>query len=151
RCLTEPEAVYWHSDAPAAQNYLELGSALAKCHDLYRRPDYGAGLLLAADDPNVAPRVVEKGSQLSPIIADRLHVFVVTHGKARGGRLPAEVLSTLLGSEVFLQHFRPLDRASFVPMFIGDNFRLTEPGYNDAGRGGGRILYVGEPAQVSDN
>lgn len=147
RALTEPQLLIWDADAPPVENYVALGIALAASGDLFRMPAHAAGLLLASSNPNVPPTPIQKGSQLAPVIADRLRLLVVKDGKPKGGRLPATELTTLLGSELFLQQFMPVDRVVRTPMFVGADFLLTSTGYNDAGRGQ-RVIYTGEPARI---
>ena len=146
RSLTDSDFFIWDTDAAPAENYVALGTALAASGDLFRMPAHAAGLLLASPNANVPPTPIQKGSQLAPVIADRLRLLVVKDGKPKGGRLPSTELATLLGSELFLQQFLPVDRVAKVPMFIAD-FQLVKPGYNDAGRGQ-RVLYFGEPARI---
>jgi hypothetical protein len=66
----------------------------------------------------------------------------------KGGKLVRELpsqasLSTMLRSEVFLGHFRPLDMVTRTPVYLD-----LRPGYNDGGPGK-RILYLGPEPRVA--
>jgi hypothetical protein len=138
---------FWDADGPAASAYPQLGQRLRDAGDIYRLPGYGAGLILASPSPNVPPTEIVKGSQLASRIADRVPIVVIKNGKPRGRQIPAAELSCMLGSELFLGQFRPVDLVVKHPMYLGDSYKLTRPGYNDGGRGQ-RIYYVGEEAPV---
>src|ERR1022692_3151833 len=103
-------SVFLYNEAwPAAKKFALLGKQLAQVGDLYRRPEYANGLLLAASSPNVPPKLIVKGAQLACIIADRLNLIVVNNGKLKTSGISGGELSTMLGSEAFLQQFRALD------------------------------------------
>ena len=141
------ELLIWDEDLPPQENYGRLGIRLAKCSDLFGRPGFREGLLLLTPDRKPFP--ITKGSDLAPVVVDRVPIVVVRDGKPRGGRFATAHLDTMLHSEKFLAPFRPIDRITAVPLYLPD-FRLTEPGYNDGGPGH-RILYVGDPPVASDS
>jgi hypothetical protein len=133
-------------DAQPIENYRALGRRLAAAGDLYRRPGYACGLLLAADRPNIEPVVVDNARLLSAIIVDRVRTRVVKNGSSKGTTIPAGHLSTMLASEVFLQQFRPVDDVVRVAHYLPD-YSLLAPGYNDGGPGQ-RFLYVGPEPRI---
>jgi hypothetical protein len=141
------ELLIWDEDMPPQENYGRLGERLAKCPDLFRRPGFWEGLLMLTPDRKPFP--ITKGSELAPVVVDRVPIVVVRDGKPRGGRFATAHLDTMLHSEKFLAPFRPIDRISAVPLYLPD-FQLTKPGYNDGGPGH-RILYVGDPPAISDS
>jgi hypothetical protein len=136
----------WNEDASPVCNYELLGQRLSASGDLYRRPGYGAGLLLGSTRPNIDPEIIAKSGRLAAIIADRVRVRFIKAGNTRGNHIPSFHLSTMLASEAFLQQFRPVDNVVKVPAYLPD-FTLLRPGYNDGGPGH-RFLYVGPDAQV---
>lgn len=140
------DVLEWDLDAQPIQNYRALGQRLAAAGDLYRRPGYASGLLLAADTPNIEPVIVDNARRLGAIVVDRVRVRVVKGGKTKGAVIPAGHLSTMLASEVFLQQFRPVDDVVRVAHYLPD-YSLLAPGYNDGGPGQ-RIFYVGSAAQI---
>jgi hypothetical protein len=103
------------------------------------------GLLLASRCANIPPTAISTGKELAPIIADRVPVSVIKDGKAKGSRIPAADLNSLVNCEIFLREFQPIDQVVERPSYLGE-FVLSTPGYNDHGRGQ-RIFYVGgEPS-----
>jgi hypothetical protein len=54
----------------------------------------------------------------------------------------------MLGSEVFLKHFPPVDRVTRAPLY-DDDFSVVPPGYHDGGEGR-RLLYLGPTPRVGD-
>jgi hypothetical protein len=145
--LADAEPFTWNDDEPLVTNHLALGGRLAQTGDLYRQPGYAGGLLLAPDQPNIEPKVIQTGKQVASIIADRLRVFVMKNGKLRGNSISLSHLDTVLRSEVFLQQFRPLDGVVKMAQYAGD-FELIRCGYNDYGPGQ-RFLYVGPSPVVA--
>lgn len=135
----------WNDDAPPAENYDKLGERLAQVGDLFRQPQYGDGLVMLL--PGEKTVDVKKGTDLAPIIVDRVRVRILKEGKTKGGQISASHLNAMLRSNTFLKHFLTVDyvtpRALFMP-----GFALTRPGYNDGGDGH-RVLFVGEQPHVS--
>lgn len=146
--LLNTEVLVWDEDDFPANNFVALGRRLAAAGDIYRRPNYAGGLLLASDQPNIDPVVIDTGCRLGAIIADRLRVRVLKAGNTRGNRIPSAHLKTMLSSEAFLQRFRPVDEVVYVPSYV-PTFDLLRPGYNDGGVGQ-RLLYVGPAPEVAD-
>jgi hypothetical protein len=91
--------------------------------------------------------VIAKGANLAPVIVDRVPVLVMKGGKAKGSRINAAHLNTMLGTETFLGQFRRVDLVTTTPAYLPD-FSLTGPGLNEGN--GQRILYVGPEPVVSD-
>ena len=75
----------WNEDDRPATNYANLGEALAEKGDLFRNADQGGGLTLIA--PESRHRAITKGSELYPVIVDRVHVQVWKGGRKKGGEL----------------------------------------------------------------
>jgi hypothetical protein len=146
RAISDARELVWDEDDLALDNYRALARRLAAAGDIYRRPAYAGGLLLAPERPNIEPTVVDSARRLASAVVDRVRVRVVKNGNTRGNRIPADHLSTMLGCEAFLQQFRPVDdvvrSAHYLP-----GFNLMRPGYNDAGPGQ-RLLYVGPELRV---
>lgn len=145
--LSDNRLFLWDEDGVAAANYVALGRRLAAAGDLYRNPQHGSGLLLASPCAMIPPRQIAQGKQLAPVITDRVRVIVFKNGKPAGSMPSASHMSTMLGAEVFLQQFRPLDRVVTVPMYVG--FDVVRPGFNDGGPGQ-RVYYVGASAVVAE-
>ena len=135
----------WYDDQVAKGNYEELGKRLSLSGDLFRSSKMGLIQLL----PKGKHDTITKGSDLSPVIVDRVNVRVMRGGKINGSRINGVDLKSMLRAECFLSQFRPVDRVTPVPHYRPD-FSRTVPGFNDGGDGH-RILYVGEVAAVSDN
>jgi len=146
--LNDDRPFFWNEDNFAAVNYIALGRRLAATGDLYRNPQHGSGLLLASPCATIPPKQIMQGKQLAPVLADRVKIIVFKNGKVAGGMPSTTHLNTMLGAEVFLQQFCPLDRVVTVPMYIG--FDIVSPGYNDGGPGQ-RVYYAGEPALIADD
>jgi hypothetical protein len=136
----------WDEDDLPVNNYVALGRRLAAAGDLYRRPAYGGGLLLASPQPNIEPVIIDEGARLASVIADRVRVRVLRGGNTRGNHVPAAHLTTLLHSELFLQQFRPVDSVVRLAHYL-PGFELMQRGYNDGGPGS-RMLYVGPESRV---
>lgn len=145
--ITDQRPFLWNADRPAAAVYPRFASRLQQAGDLYRMPAYASGLLVASPCSNIPPIEITKGSELAPIITDRLTVLVVKDGKMKGSRIPPADLNCMLRSELFLGEFRPVDVVVKRPMYLGEEFHLTRPGYNDHGRGR-RVFYVGDKPVV---
>lgn len=141
------DLLIWNEDVPPAKNYIALGARLAAGGDLFRKPDYGSGVILLL--PGGTPRQITKGTDLAPIIVDRVPVQIIRGGKTRGSMIPAKHLSAMLQAESFLQQFPPVDHVTAIPLYRPD-FTLAQPGFNDGGAGD-RILYLGDTPQVSDS
>jgi hypothetical protein len=136
----------WDEDDQAAQNYRQLGERLSQFNDLFRRPGYASGLLLLLEEGKHA--VISKGSELAPVIVDRVPVLVMKGGKPKGSRINAAHLNCMLGSETFLGQFRKVDQVTTTPVYLPD-FTLTRPGLNEGGEQ--RILYVGGQPFISNS
>jgi hypothetical protein len=144
--LSASNVFEWCEEQPPDVNFAGLGEALAQTGDLFRRTEYAGGLVLASPSAYVPITVIANAATLSAVIADRLRVQVTKWGCIKGGQVPAKYLKTMLRSEVFLRRFRPVDRVEATSRYLGD-FGLTQPGYNDGGRGQ-RVLHRGEPPWV---
>ncbi|HEY7427514.1 MAG TPA: hypothetical protein VH682_24985 [Gemmataceae bacterium] len=145
--ILDTEELVWDEDAQPIDNYRALGQRLAAAGDIYRRPEYASGLLLAAAGcPNIAPVIIDKGNRLAAVIADRIRLRVLKEGKTRGHCISASHLNTMLLSEAFLQQFRPVDDVVRVAHYLPD-YTLLRPGYNDGGPGQ-RLLYVGSEPKI---
>ena len=116
----------WDEDVGPAKNYAALGNRLAAKGDLSRNPVQGGGLILVS--PDGKHRAITKGSDLYPVIVDRVHVRLWKDGKSKGGRIPAADLNAMLLSESFLTKFRPLDLVTSVAMYLPPDFTLTAIG-----------------------
>ena len=140
------EEFIWDDDVRPAINYDALGRTLAARGDLFRNSGHGGLMLIAPDGTH---RLITKGSDLYPVIVDRVHVRVHKDGKTKGSRIPAADLNAMLRSETFLGQFPVLDLVVSRPMYL-PGFNLTEPGYNDGGPGH-RIYYRGGAPEISDS
>jgi hypothetical protein len=145
----DEEELIWNEGGLLGHNYAALGRRLAAAGDLYRRPGYADGLLLVSTQPRIGPIVVDTPRRLAAIVADRVRVRVMKAGKARGNHIPYADLGTVLGTELFLQQFRPVDAVVMLPHYLPD-FTLLKPGYNDAGPGQ-RTLCLGPEACVEQS
>jgi len=65
----------WSVSSGARKNYGRLGRRLSQSVDLYRNGANGLGLIQVL--PNGETRLIAKGGQLAPIIADRLNLVVM--------------------------------------------------------------------------
>ena len=137
----------WKVEPGAKKNYRRLGERLANNDDLYRNGSDGLGLIQVL--PNGKTRLITKGSQLAPILADRVSMVVTKDGKVTSETPQATHLNAMLRSEVFLSCFRPVDEVVRTPYYL-DDFTLVQPGYHDGGPGK-RILYVGPVPEISDD
>jgi hypothetical protein len=138
---TSTDIFVWDDDDPPAQTYAAMGHRLALARDIYRAPQYAAGLILALNNFRVPPLMIQDAKQLAPIILDRVPVNCRKGGKDKGRMVPARHLSVMLRAESFLQQFRPVDEVTTTAQYL-DDFTLTKPGYNDGGPGR-RIIYAG--------
>jgi hypothetical protein len=137
----------WKVELGAKKNYILLGELLASNDDLYRNKSDGLGLIQVL--PNGKTRLITKGSQLAPILADRVSMVVTKDGKVTSETPQATHLNAMLRSEVFLCCFRAVDEVVRTPYYL-DDFTLLQPGYHD-GATGKRILYVGAVPEISDS
>lgn len=135
----------WDDARPAAKNYAALGDLLAKGGDLYRRPEYGGGLLLLL--PTGKHVAIRTGADLAPVIVDRVAVTIYRDGKPKGNQVSAAHLNAMLRSDAFLRQFREVEQITSVPVYLPD-FSLTRAGYNDGGPGH-RYLYTGGEPSIS--
>lgn len=140
-------AFIWDADQPASSTYVKFARTLNQIGDLYRLPAYASGLLLASPCALIPPTEITTGADLAVIITDRVSVSVIKEGKLKGSRIPSADLSCMIRSEIFLGQFKPVDAVVKRPMYVGSQFDLTKPGFNDCGRGQ-RIYYVGDVATV---
>jgi hypothetical protein len=136
----------WKVDAGAKKNYERLGERLATNDDLYRNGSDGLGLIQVL--PNGKTRLIRKGAELAPILADRVSMVVTKNDKITSDTPPATHLNAMLRSEVFLSSFRAVDAVVRTPYYL-DDFTLVQPGYHDGGPGK-RILYVGPVPEIGD-
>lgn len=130
----------WRIEKGAARNYRLLGQRLAESGDLYRNREDGHGLIQVLATGKA--RLITKGTQLAPLIVDRVRMRVEKEGKLVSELPTSAHLSAMLHSEEFLGQFTPVDEVTKTAFFL-DNFSLVKPGFNDAGPGN-RVLYVGE-------
>ena len=136
----------WIVERGAAPNYAGLGRRLATSDDLFR---HGDGHALVQVLPGGKTRLIAKGSQLAPVIVDRLKMVVTKGGKVTSELPAANHLNAMLRSEKFLRQFRPVDEVTTHPIFHS-NFTLARPGYHDGGPGQ-RILYLGPKPAIADS
>ncbi len=123
---TQPSGpvLIWNEDAIPSLNYAKLGKRLAEAGDLFRSPKAGGGLIrLLPTGKHVS---ITKGSDLLPVIVDRVPVRVQKEGESRGSKLDAAHLNAMVQSEVFLGHFLPVDQITTIPMYL-PGFVLTKP------------------------
>ena len=92
----------WDADRPAVALFPSFGARLSQTGDIYRRPGYGSGLLLASPCPAIPPVEITKGTEFAPVITDRLPVLVVKGGKPKGSRIP--LTAQLTGSAKTATH-----------------------------------------------
>jgi len=145
--LPEDEADFiWRDDSVAKVNYEAMGKRLALAGDLFRTPSPGSGLIQL--HPNNKHVHVSRGSDLFPVIVDRMKVLVMRNGKIKSSRIAAADLNGMLKSECFLSQFIPVDRITATPMYLPD-FSLTQPGINNGGNGH-CILYSGTVPTFSE-
>jgi len=137
----------WRVEAGAKRNFRRLGKRLARCDDLYRQKTDGLGLCQVL--PLGKTRLINKGAELAPLIADRISMVVTKEGKVTGELPQATHLRAMLRSEVFLSSFRPVDEVVSTPYYL-DDFTLVQPGYHDGGPGK-RILYLGGVPEIDDS
>ena len=142
--VPKPGRFIWKVQEGAARNYRLLGKRLAECGDLYRNKEDGHGLVQVS--PTGQARLISKGTQLAPVIVDRVRMRVEKDAKVVSELPTSAHLNAMLRSEEFLQQFTPVDEVTKTPFFL-NNFSLVRPGYNDGGPGN-RVLYVGD-AQTS--
>ena len=143
----KPKRFIWHVEKGAPKNYRKLGELLAACGDLYRHHSHGHALVQVLPDGKT--RLITKGSQLAPVIVDRIKMLVMKDDKVLS-ELPAAVhLNAMLRSEAFLRQFLPVDEVTTQPLYL-DNLSLARPGYND-GDPGRRIIYVGSEPEIADS
>lgn len=131
----------WRVEAGSRKNYARLGRRLARSGDLYRNGTAGTGLVLVL--PTGQSRSVVKGSDLAPVIADRVRMAVTKDGRVVSEWPKAEHLNAMLRSEAFLRRFRPVETVARHPFYRPD-FTLARPGYHD------RTLYVGPMPKIGD-
>ena len=136
----------WKVEDGAARNYKRLGKLLAASGNLYRQHADGHGLVQVAGGK---PRSITKGSQLAPLIVDRIKMVVEKEGKTVAELPTAAHLAAMLQSEAFLQQFTPVDVVTAHPVYL-DDFSLACPGYNDGGPGS-RILYIGPHPEIANS
>ena len=109
----KPELLTWEVEHGAAVNYCNLGKRLATCGDLYRHHADGHALLQVLPDGKT--RLIAKGSQLAPVIVDRIKMIVTKEGKLVSELPTAAHLNSMLKSEEFLRQFVPLDEVTNIP------------------------------------
>ena len=69
----------WKVELGAKKNYGRLGERLARCDDLYRNRSNGLGLIQVL--PNGKTRLINRASELAPVLADRISMVVTKDGK----------------------------------------------------------------------
>ena len=137
----------WKVELGAKKNYGRLGERLARCDDLYRNRSNGLGLIQVL--PNGKTRLINKASELAPVLADRISMVVTKDGKVTSEMPQAGHLNAMPRSEVFLSCFRAVDEVVRTPYYL-DDFTMVQPGYHDGGPGK-RILYVGAVPEIGDS
>jgi len=137
----------WKVERGAKKNYARLGERLACSEDLYRNRSEGLGLIQVL--ANGKTRLINKASELAPVLADRISMVVTKEGKVTSELPQATHLNAMVRSEVFLSCFRAVDEVVRTPYYL-DDFSLVQPGYHDGGPGK-RILYVGPVPEISDS
>ena len=137
----------WKVELGAKRNYGRLGERLARCDDLYRNGSNGLGLIQVL--PNGKTRLINKASELAPVLADRICMVVTKDGKVTSEMPAAGHLNAMPRTEVFLSCFRAVDEVVRTPYYLED-FTLVQPGYHDGGPGK-RISYVGAVPEIGDN
>lgn len=145
----KPQCFVWCVDHGARKNYTRLGQRLAAVGDLYRDEATGHGLLLVRPDGTASH--IGKGSQLAPLIVDRVSMRVVKEGKVVSELPTAAHLNAMLYARAFLDQFPPVDEVTRT-FFYAEGFVPLHPGYNDFGTGN-RILFLGEtpePIQTTE-
>ena len=138
---THKGLLIWDVGKPAADNYRLLGDGLATTGNLFQDGTTGHGLVWVRPDGTTC-RII-KGTQLAPLIVDRVPMQVQKEGKVVRELPAAEHLNAMLHSRAFLDQFLPLDEVARV-FFYMDGFKPIQPGYNDLGPGH-RILFLGQP------
>lgn len=140
----EQRKFIWKVERGAARNYRLLGERLAATGGLYRHGTSGHGLIQVQPDRSF--RLVTKGTQLAPLLVDRVPMKVMKEGKVVSELPAANHLNAMLQSEEFLHNFLPVDEVTTLPVYLPD-FSVVSPGYNDLGPGN-RILYLGDAPQT---
>ena len=102
--LNNPKVLIFDDDAPPTETYPLLGSALARTAGIYRDPHYASGLMEASSSPLVPPRPIIKGSELAPVLVDRLRIQVVKGGKVTGSTIPIAKLGIMLQAVRIFTH-----------------------------------------------
>lgn len=143
----KPKRFAWRVERGAPKNYRGLGQRLADCGDLFRHHEHGFALVQVLPDGKT--RLITKGSQLAPVIVDRVKMVVIKEGKVVSELPTAVHLNAMLRSEAFLNQFRPVDEVTTLPIYL-DDFSLAPPGYHDGGPGR-RIIYVGPEPEIADS
>lgn len=136
----KPQGFTWNVNEGARKNYTRLGQRLAAVGDLYRDEATGHGLVLVRPDGTATH--IGKGSQLAPLIVDRVSMRVVKEGKVVSELPTAAHLNAMLHAKAFLDQFRPVNEVTRT-FFYAEGFTPLQPGYNDFGPGN-RILFLGE-------
>ena len=129
----------------AGRNYQKLAKRLAASGDLYRHQDGHALVQVLAGGKT---RRISKGSQLAPVIVDRIRMVVKKDGKTVSELPTTAHLNAMLCSETFLGQFKSVDVVTTHPFYLND-FSLARPGYNDGGPGW-RILYLGPEPEITN-
>ena len=137
----------WKVELGAKKNYARLGERLACSEDLYRNGSEGLGLIQVLR--NGKTRLINKASELAPVLADRISMVVTKDGKVTSETPQTIHLNAMLRADVFLSCFRAVDEVVRIPNYL-DDFTLVQPGYHDGGRGR-RILYLGPVPEISDS
>lgn len=141
----KPQGFIWCVDHGARKNYTRLGQRLAAVGDLYRDEATGHGLVLVRADGTASH--IGKGSQLAPLIVDRVSMRVVKEGKVVSELPTAAHLNAMLHAKAFLDQFRPVNEVTRT-FFYAEGFVPLQPGYNDFGPGN-RILFLGEAPSLA--
>ncbi len=136
----------YNEDAPFDKKFCDFARCLRKFGDLYRDPAYASALILIVPGKHPKQVAIHTVNDLLAVANDRLRITVIERGKEKGGRIPNADCGMMLKSEVFLQEFLPLDQLITEAVFLPD-WRQTEPGYNDGGRGQ-RFYFAAEEKPV---
>lgn len=137
----------WIDEDAAAANYARAAIALSKAALFFRANGPGGGGGLYRIEAHGKVSFIADGKGLSVALVDLVDMQRMKNGKTVSPRLPRAVCDEILRSEVFLEHFDPVDRVTDVPEYLPD-FQLTEPKYNDGGPGH-RCYYTGRKPKVA--
>src|SRR5262249_53098045 len=141
---TTPVEITLDDDAHPADKAAALGRALARFGDIFA----GHNELLVVSSDRGELSHIRDGKGLARLLVDHVRIRLVSGAEKKAGLPPTSFLEMILGTKQFLDHFRPVDVVTDVPLYLSD-FTLTMPGYNDGGPGH-RVVYTGQKAQIGN-